>query len=244
MNETPVFASAVQSAVRQGPEPRAEPSNEVELQIQAARVEERRIMAGELHDSVGQNLTALGLGLARLVKLAAPHAEMATVVQEMQASLQQACTEIRLLSFLLQPLDDEAFPAGIEAAIGDLASGFARRAGLRAALRIEPLRRPLCRERQLALHRIVQEALVNVHRHAHATAVSIELASRGGHVVLKVRDDGAGLAPAAAPGVGIASMRQRLRRLDGEMLIVSDEAGTTLTVKLPVEPAADAGRPL
>jgi signal transduction histidine kinase len=204
--------------------------------VLTAQIEERERLAGELHDSVGQNLVSLGLSLARLRGASAPHSELAAIVDEMGESLQQAHAEIRTLSFLLQPPWAEGSGA-IEKAIRDLATGFARRAGLRADLRIEPIDGRLCRNRQMTLFRVLQEALVNVHRHARADRVEVQLAQRDGRVILTVRDNGRGMLAAEGatpnPGVGILSMRTRLQRLGGDLRIASHRDGTTLTARLP-----------
>jgi signal transduction histidine kinase len=205
--------------------------------VMAAQQEERQRLAGELHDSVGQNLVALTLNLTRLRNASPPEPALQGIVDEMAAALQQTHAEIRTLSFLLQPPWEDA-GGSIETALRDLATGFARRAGLQVDARIDRLRSTLCRRRQLTLFRILQEALVNVHRHARASAVEVELQQRPRHIILKVRDDGRGIqAPDGArlcAGVGLKNMRARLHEFGGDLLIVSDGSGTTLTAKLPV----------
>jgi signal transduction histidine kinase len=208
---------------------------DVEDCVLRAQIEERERLAAELHDSVGQNLVCLGLGLTRLRRLPSQEPELAAILDDMAASLQQAHAEIRTLSFLLQPpwLEERG---AFEKAICDLVAGFARRSGLQA--KCEASKVTLCRARQLTLFRILQETLVNVHRHARADNLEVELARRGRSVVLKVHDDGHGMAaPEGAPpnpGVGILGMRARLRKFGGDLLIVSGRDGTTVTAKLPV----------
>jgi signal transduction histidine kinase len=209
---------------------------DAEDRVLKAQIEERERLAADLHDSVGQNLVCIGLGLARLNRQAEAGSEAAAVVADISASVQEAHTAIRTLSFLLQPPWVEG-PGGFETAIGELASGFARRAGLQAKVVVSPVPR-LCRGRQLTLFRVLQEALVNVHRHAHADAVEVELAARGRGVVLSVRDNGEGVAApegvTPSPGVGLLSMRARLRRFGGDLGFVSGSGGTTLTAKLAI----------
>ena len=209
-------------------------AEDLEDRVLAAQMEERERLASELHDSVGQNLVCLGLGLTRLRRAAEPEVE--GIVGEMTQSLQQAHAEIRTLSFLLQPpwLDE---PEAFERALRALVAGFSRRAGLRANVRVAGGVEGLSDPHQLALFRIVQEALVNVYRHARADLVEIELLRRSRLIILKVRDNGRGMpAPegvAPTPGAGILGMRARLRRLGGELSIVSSQDGTTITAKLP-----------
>lgn len=209
---------------------------ELEDRVLAAQIQERERLATDLHDSVGQNLVCLGLGLTRLRRAAEPESELAGIVGDMTQSLQQAHAEIRTLSFLLQPPWLDA-PGAFEGAIRDLVAGFARRAGLQASVQVEGRIQGLCKARELTLFRIVQEALVNVYRHAKADQVEVELACRARRTVLKVRDNGRGMpAPegaAPAPGVGILSMRARLRQFGGDLCIVSGPDGTTVTAKLP-----------
>lgn len=209
---------------------------DVEDRVLAAQMQERERLASDLHDSVGQNLVCLGLGLTRLRRAAAPESEMASIVGDMTQSLQQAHAEIRTLSFLLQPPWSDA-PGAFEGAVRDLVEGFGRRAGLQASIQVEGRTQGLCSARQLTLFRIVQEALVNVYRHAKADQVEVELLCRARRTVLKVRDNGRGMpAPegvAPTPGVGILSMRARMRQFGGDLIIVSGEDGTTITAKLP-----------
>jgi two-component system NarL family sensor kinase len=97
--------------------------------------------------------------------------------------------------------------------------------------------------RELTLFRILQEALVNIRRHAHADLVEVEMARCGRQVILKVRDNGRGMsAPEGAPqqpGVGVMGMRTRLRQFGGDLRIVSGLDGTTIVAKLPVATPRD-----
>jgi signal transduction histidine kinase len=212
-------------------------AGDLEDRVLIAQIEERERLASDLHDSVGQNLVCLSLGLGRLRQAAGEQPEVAAIVGEMTESLQQAHAEIRTLSFLLQPpwLDE---PEAFGKAIRDLVAGFARRASLRASVEVEELP-ALSRGHQLSLFRILQEALVNIHRHAHADCAEVGLLRRGKHVILTIRDDGRGIGTldggvAPNPGVGILSMRARLRKFGGDLRIVSGPDGTTIVAKLPV----------
>jgi signal transduction histidine kinase len=211
-------------------------SDEFEDRLLSAQLEERERLAAELHDSVGQSLVCLGLGLTRLRRLTQSSAELEPVVADMEQALQQAHAEIRTLSFLLLPpwLDE---PGAFVNAVRDLVTGFASRSGLRVTVEVAPVPRDLTEARELALFRTLQEALVNIHRHAHAEVVEVVLGHRGKSVFLKVRDDGCGMtAPegvAPHPGVGLVSMRARLRKFGGDLRIVSGHDGTTLTARVP-----------
>lgn len=210
---------------------------DVEARVLAAQIEERERLAVELHDSVGQSLLCLDLGLARLSQAFALDAEVSTTVADMAESLHQAHAEIRTLSFLLRPPWQEERGAFVKA-MRDLVAGFARRSGLRAEVEVTGFPCGLGNARELTLFRVLQEALVNIHRHARAHIVEVVLLRRGCNVVLKVRDDGAGMASnegsARNGGVGLMSMRSRLRQCGGDLHIVSGLDGTTLTAKLPL----------
>jgi signal transduction histidine kinase len=212
---------------------RAEVANERVYEIQS---EERQRLAEELHDSVGQNLVSISLGLARLRMMTPQTESVTTVMGDLSAALREAHAQIRTLSYLLHPpWPDEA--GGLEAAVRQFADGFARRAGLRADVRMHGPPCTVDRERELVLFRILQEGLVNVHRHAHANVVLVELHNRGNEVMLQVRDDGCGF-PAlegtkASPGVGILGINARVRRFGGQVNIDTGPTGTTLMVRLP-----------
>jgi signal transduction histidine kinase len=217
--------------------------------VLAAQIEERKQVGAELHDSVGQSLVCIGLQLARLRTAVAEDAVAAPIIDEIADSVRQAHSEIRTLSYVLQPPWLDA-PAGFETMVKEFVAGFARRAAFEARVELPATPLDLSRARELTLFRILQEALVNVHRHACARHVVVRLALGKRNLVLTIRDDGEGLRspdgllPPA--GVGLASMRARLRRLGGDVVICSSAAGTTLTAKLPVEDGGrrpEAGRP-
>jgi signal transduction histidine kinase len=216
-------------------EPAAVDDAELEDRILIAQVEERERLAADLHDTVGQDLVCIGLGLTRLRRLPTRRAEFEAVIAEMADALEHAHLEIRTMSFLLWPpwLDE---PGAFTKAIRDLLDGFSRRTGLRSDLEVTGAPNALCRAGELTLFRVLQEALVNVHRHAHADSVEVTLAHHRKFVALTVRDDGLGMtAPeVAAPGVGLLSMRARLAKLGGDLRIASGPDGTTLVATLRV----------
>lgn len=211
-------------------------AREVSDRVFEAQSEERERLAEELHDSVGQNLVCLGLGISRLRMAAPDNPELAAILTDMAESLRDAHAQVRTVSYLLQPPWPEEHGA-LEDAVRELAQGFGRRAGLGIETVVEG---PPCRldqARELTLFRVLQEALVNVHRHARARSVTVALVNRGHEVTLAISDDGAGF---SAPegglprlGVGIRSMRARVGHLGGDLRIQSGTTGTTLRVRLP-----------
>ena len=130
-------------------------------------------------------------------------------------------------------------------------AGFGARAGLQTMFRVEGDIGGLDTVLQRAVFRVMQEALSNVHRHAEARGAEADLAVRGGHLVLRIADDGRGIGPldlgseGAQLGVGIPGMRARVAQLDGSLSIVGDEAGTVVEAipLLPRRPNPIAGRP-
>jgi signal transduction histidine kinase len=208
------------------------------LEVQAA---ERQRLAAELHDSIGQNLVSLGLWLSRLRTVTPANEGVAAIIGDMSSALQEAQTQIRTLSYLLHPPWQER-EGGLENALRKYLEGFGQRAGLAVELRVEgPILR-LDRTRELTLFRILQEALVNVHRHAHARSVFVQLTNRVTEVTLQVSDDGRGLSSPDggifAPGVGILGMQTRIAHLGGELSIDSGSEGTTLQAKLRLDGVA------
>lgn len=200
------------------------------------RADERRRFAMELHDSVGQYFTSLELLLTRLrIELRAPETA-ASVIQEMSGVLKEGHAEIRTLSYLLSPpwIDYEG---GLERAIRGFVQAFAKRAGLKADIEVNGPLFELDQSRQLTLFRIVQEALVNVHRHANADLVSVKLAKRGATITLQVTDNGTGFASEKVDqfghGAGLAGMRARMKGFGGRLHLDTSLAGTILTATFP-----------
>src|SRR5215469_2811150 len=214
----------------------AQSTSELEQRDLEIRAEERRRFATELHDSVGQYLVSLELLLSRLrIDIALPQ-RASGLVQEMSGVLREAQAEIRTLSYLLSPpwIDYEG---GLERAIRAFVEAFAKRAGLKADIHVHGPLFELDQSRQLTLLRIVQEALVNVHRHANAEVVAVKLVNRGASITLQVTDDGTGFSDlkgdTSGHGAGLMGMRARIKHFGGEFHIGTGVTGTTLTATLP-----------
>jgi signal transduction histidine kinase len=201
---------------------------------------ERRKIARELHDSVGQYLAALKINIGQL-----QHSDSGVAtwlrprVSESLDLADRAIGEIRTISHLLHPpLLDEL---GFHSAARWYAEGFAQRSGIPVELKLTETVERLPREIELALFRVLQESLTNVHRHANARSVEIEVTCTDDEVILKVRDNGKGLPlrtldsfrAGEAGGIGLAGMRERLTDLDGTLEVTSGPAGTCVTATLP-----------
>lgn len=203
------------------------------LEIQA---EERQRFATELHDSIGQYFISLELLLSRLRMGAAGPEPAAAIVREMSDVLREAQSEIRTLSFLLSPPWIE-YERGLERAISAFVQGFAKRAEIKADIHVHGPPFRLDQSRQVALFRIVQEALVNIYRHANADLVAVNLVNQGANVILQVTDNGTGFSGERTGkfeyGAGLAGMHARINYLGGELHIDTGASGTTLTATLP-----------
>lgn len=208
--------------------------------LMKAQDEERRRIARELHDSAGQTLTVLGLSLAQLVERAEVIApELATEGKEIEGVVQQLHREIRTTSYLLHPpLLDEC---GLRSAVTWYVEGLARRSGIAIELDIADTLGRLPSEMELAIFRLVQECLTNIHRHSGSKAASIRIFVERNTLHAEVSDQGRGIMPerlaeirSGATGVGIRGMQERLRQFRGTMTIESNGAGTRVVASLPI----------
>ena len=204
---------------------------------------ERRHIALELHDSAGQTLTVLGMSLAQLVQNAGRSApELATEAEMIQETVQQLHRELRTASYLLHPpLLDET---GLYSALSWYVQGLTERSGLDLSLDIPERFGRLPQDMELAVFRLVQECLTNVHRHSGSKTASIRVAREGDKVAVTVEDQGKGMTPARlaeiqsqGSGVGIRGMRERLRQFQGTMIVESDSSGTRILVTIPLPKA-------
>ena len=218
--------------------------------------EERRRVARDLHDSTGQTLAALKMGIAVLEKRLIQNQCTSDVLSEIAALADQAIQEIRTTSYLLHPpLLDEA---GFNAAAQWYVDGFAKRSGIKVSLDLGSRRERMPITIETALFRVLQESLTNVHRHSGALEVSIRFQYQAETVMLEIRDCGRGIPverltrlreASSETGVGLAGMRERLNELNGKLEIDSDCHGTSLRAVVPlpvVSPSVSHGdsRPL
>ena len=202
--------------------------------------EERRKIARDLHDATGQDLVALSSTLGHLqATTPSSSRKLRKSISQCQAVADRCIREIRTLSYLLHPpLLDEA---GLEDAIRHYAPGFAERTGIEVDLQIAPGFGRLAQEEEMALFRVMQESLVNIHRHSGSKTATIRLSRSADSVLLKIEDHGKGISPeklaalrAQRTGVGITGMRERVRHLNGVMDILSNGTGATISVTFPI----------
>jgi two-component system, NarL family, sensor kinase len=203
--------------------------------------DERQRIAREIHDSTSQHLIAISLNLINLRRELAVSGRMSKLLEDIEKSTTDAQQEIRLYSYLLYPSQLER--SGARTTIEHYVKGFSDRAGISAHVDLCDEVDDLSIDIQQSLLRIVQEALVNVHRHAAATNVSVRMKVQGGALLLTIADNGVGMAsdvvdsPATEHnlGVGIPGMRARVQECGGTFRIDSSRFGTKLMVTIPGE---------
>jgi PAS domain S-box-containing protein len=205
----------------------------LELQKLSAEVlhvqdEERRRIARELHDDLGQQLSLLRMLLNQNKN------------EEADVIAGSALASVRNLSYLLHPpLLDET---GLRAALDWFIEGITKRSGIQIALTIRPQDFPrLSGEIETAIFRVIQEALTNVVRHANAESARVEIDKQPEWVVVRIRDYGqgfpveiTGVGMMKRLGVGIAGMRERIRQFGGELTIMRSEPGTLVEAQIPL----------
>lgn len=215
------------------------------LQVQDS---ERRKVARELHDSIGQIFAAMKMNLSMLDgQLTLTPEARAHLVKEFHKLLEMGITETRTLSHLLHPpLLDEL---GFASAAQWLVDGFSQRSNIQVSLDLPKKLERMPQETELTLFRVLQEGLTNIHRHSGSKTANVQVEQGATTVTLTVVDHGLGMPlsiletfrrSSAGLGVGLAGMRERVLELGGNLDIDSDGTGTTIRATLPVVPVAAA----
>lgn len=203
--------------------------------------EERRKIARDLHDSTGQTLSALKISVSFLQDRWKDDPASLAIISDVVQLADQALEEIRTMSYLLHPplLDEVGFACAAEWYI----AGFAKRSGINVKADIANSHGRLPKGVEIALFRVLQESLTNVHRHSGASEASIRFQHEAEAVVLEIRDFGKGITEerlkllmgvGAETGVGLAGMRERLHELDGTLEVESDGRGTSMRATVPL----------
>jgi PAS domain S-box-containing protein len=203
--------------------------------------EERRRIARDLHDSTGQDLVALATMLGQL-RASIPSREQKSrkLLSECKALADQCIREVRTLSYLLHPpiLDE----AGLADAIRDYVKGFTKRSGIQVELELSPRLGRMTRDVELALFRVVQESLTNIHRHSGSPQAKIRIDCNS-NLTLEISDLGLGASASATGGkeehrldvgVGIPSMQERVKLIGGRLHVDFGADGTTVHVTIPL----------
>lgn len=202
--------------------------------------EERRRIARELHDSTGQNLAVLEMNLAALRgAISSPPCECDEILLQCTSLTRSISDELRTLSYLLHPpmLDE----CGLNSAIQHYASGINQRNRLHLKVEIPQDLGRLSEEAELAIFRIVQASLTNVHLHSGASAAKVKIEQNLDGIVVEISDEGQGIPDGVldhssrtkAVGIGIAGMRERVRQLGGRLEIETSRNGTTVRATIP-----------
>ncbi len=199
---------------------------------------ERRRIARELHDSLGQYLVGLKLNLDMLKR-----SPGRTDLWSQSDDLVERCvSEVRTLSYLLHPpmIDD----VGLASAARWFVEGMGQRSGMQVTLDAPRHLERLPAEIELVLFRVLQEGLTNVHRHSGATVAQVAIRKETGQMSLEVKDNGCGMRPdvlsrfeqtGTGMGVGLSGMRERVRELGGSMQVESGQHGTSVRVAIPLQ---------
>jgi len=200
--------------------------------------EERRRIGRELHDSLGQSLAAMKINLDTLASIVGSDGAAGQKVAECVQLAETGIKEVRTISYLLYPPMLEEM--GLKAAIPWYLDGFSARSGIVTTFEVGDDFDRLHPDSELALFRVLQESLTNIHRHSGSPSANIRLGTREKMVFLEIKDQGKGLPPGllgqdgiSAPGVGLRGMNERLQQLGGRLEVHSTGEGTTLTAVIP-----------
>ncbi|MGC2419134.1 MAG: PAS domain-containing sensor histidine kinase [Candidatus Acidiferrales bacterium] len=221
---------------------------ELSRHLLRSQEEQRRHIGRDLHDSLGQYLSVLKMKLESLAAgnkgNAADDADLKQCVELAEDGLK----EVRTISYLLYPPMLEEM--GLRSAIPWYLDGFMKRSGVQTALEVSPKLKRLPSDTEIALFRVLQESLTNVHRHSGSTTAEVRLSVDECTVVLEISDAGRGMklqdagepgqSRPATVGLGLRGMTERMRELGGKLDVLSTEQGTTVTATAPI-PEAGAG---
>ncbi len=216
---------------------------QLSLRLLQSQDEERRRIGRDLHDSVGQYLVGLKMKVDSLKSMAErTQREDISELAECSQMIEEAIKEVRTISYILFPPMLEEL--GLKSAIPWYLEGFTKRSGIKTTFEVSPEFDRIRGDLELALFRVLQESLTNVHRHSGSSTAIVRLYSNGPTVALQVTDEGKRTPTKnlegpthdwmAAFGVGLRGMSERMRQLRGDLEIASTEAGTTITATLPL----------
>lgn len=209
-------------------------------QVLRLQDEERRRIARDLHDSVGQSVAILNMNLGRLSRSASLSRGEAALVVDSKAIAQDVSDEVRTISYLLHPplLDEMGLPSALKWYTG----GFTKRTGLAVHLDLSQSFGRLPSDFEIAIFRVVQEGLTNIHRHSGSSRAIVRVDWTPNQVALEISDEGRGIpaekqrafASGGAMGVGISGMRERVAQLGGYLDLRSNAKGTTVSAIFPL----------
>jgi PAS domain S-box-containing protein len=216
---------------------------ELSMHLLRSQDEERRRIGRELHDSLGQYLAVLKMNLDSLQSAIQSSANgFSGVLADCVRLADDSIKEMRTISYLLYPPMLEE--VGLKSAIPWYLDGFSKRSNIEITFDVNSDFGRLAADVELALFRVLQESLTNVHRHSESSAASVRLSTEQGYVVLEIKDEGKGM-PAAlvqdsengwarSLGVGLRGMQERMRQFSGKLEVYSSDKGTTVKASIPV----------
>ncbi|HEY7404758.1 MAG TPA: PAS domain S-box protein [Candidatus Angelobacter sp.] len=193
--------------------------------------EERRNLARELHDGPTQNLVTLSFHMGRMAR--SQTTVSPAMLEEWMRIAEQIANELRTVSYLLHPplLEELGLKLALEAYI----DGFAKRSEIQVTLNCQGEIDKLGFDIELAVFRVMQEALSNVHRHSGSRTADVHISCDGSFLRLQISDKGRGIPSGRdRSGVGLGSMRERARLLKGKLVVETGNSGTTIRVELPI----------
>ena len=207
----------------------------------AAQEQERQTLSRELHDQVGQTLTAIKIDVARAEQSLLPsQKDVGERLQRARLGADETLEIIRRMSMLLRPsmLDD----LGLSAALGWYTKQFSASTAIRVSLNDDGSADLLPDSGKISLYRIVQEALTNCARHSEARSILIVLASEEDRYVMRIEDDGQGFTPAhQAKGIGLIGIEERVAEMGGTLTLDSKPgAGTRIRISIPLPKGGEA----
>jgi signal transduction histidine kinase len=217
---------------------RTEEVRRLSVKLMKLQDEERRRIARELHDSTGQMLAAIKMVLDQMKAEAAGEKFSLLVSQTIEIN-EEMSRQLRTMSYLLHPpLLDEA---GLPSALQWYADGFAERSAIKVDLQIDSDFGRLPDAMEIALFRIVQECLTNIHRHSGSSSASIRVNRKTERIDIEISDSGKGISPdhlregKVVPGVGMMGMQERMRQFGGSMEVTSSKDGTAVIASIPLK---------
>jgi PAS domain S-box-containing protein len=222
---------------------------QLSLHLLRTQDEERRRIGRDLHDSLGQYLAVLKMKLDSVASLIGQKQdEMAREFGQCIRLMEDSIREVRTVSYLLYPPMLEEM--GLKSAIPWYLDGFSTRSGVKTTFEVQTEFGRLPRESELALFRVLQEGLTNVHRHSGSPTAHVRLLVRDGMAILEIEDNGKGIRPELLAefcqewmgglGIGVRGMNERMRQLGGRLELASNECCTTVTAKVPAGKSSSA----
>lgn len=227
---------------------RAESSaRQLGAQVLRMQDEERRRIARDLHDSVGQAVAILNMNLGRLSRSTNLNSLESAMVADSKVIANDVSDEVRTISYLLHPplLDDMGLPAALKWYV----EGFSKRSGIATDLKLSRDFGRLPADCEIAVFRIVQESLTNIHRHSESRRATVRVTWDPEQVEVQIEDGGKGISPdqhadfaaGAAMGVGLGGMRERVAQLSGKLDLQSSNRGTLVRATLPLGAPEESG---